>query len=281
MEIRNIKNKANQIFTRNYRLLIPAFYLINCTNLIVQISSSGAVAFISEILLVTLSHGFIHMSLSLVHEDVKEFSLKDIFIGIVHFPRYFPSYIVRKVIILSAMLLCMFPAFGMIYNLAGADFYNVMDDFIYILFSNALRMDLILAFLENYFTLGIAFFVLLGLVVYLYLTVLFILVPCIVEDYDYAWNEALIKSVKMMRGHIADFIHLWIQYIPNYIVYLFGSLLALSLCSFLPFSGYSIYLVISMLILISSYQIRFYQAIALFYIEIRDETKNPHELFRI
>lgn len=283
MNVLGIRKKANDTFFKYYRLLVPAFYLVNCVNLIAQISSSGIVTFVFEILLVTLAHGYIHMSLMICHEDVKEFKLSDMFIGVKYFGRYFPAYIVRKVIVVLAMLICMIPAFGILRHLAGSDFYKVMDQFIYLLFSNTLRMDFIQYFLTQYFSWGIIFFVVLGIVVYLYLSALFIFVPCIVEDYDYAWNEALVKSIQMMHGHVLDYIRLLCTFIPNYISYVLISTLVMAVCAFLPFMGTSVYLVLSMFLMITSFQVRFYQVVALFYLEVRElqRVNNPHELFKI
>lgn len=283
MDVLAIKKKANEMFYGYYRLLVPAFYMINCVTLIVQLSSSGFLALTIEFLLVTLAHGFIHMALMLDHGEVEEFSFGDIFIGIKQFAKYFPSYMVRKVILVLAMLLVMTPAFGIIYHMSGSEFYNVFDNLIYLLFSNSFRLDIISVFLTDYFSWMAILFVVLGILVYLYLSAIFILVPCIVEDYDYAWNEALVKSAKMMSGHIKDFFRLVLSFTPNYVAYLASSLVVMSVCGLLPIAGTSTYLVISMLLMITSYQIRFYQAISIFYLELRDQTREPnsHELFKI
>ena len=281
MHIGNIRKRVNQIFSDHYRLLLPAFYLINCVTLLAQLSSSGAIAFIIEMALVTLSHGFIHISLMMVHEDVDHLRLKDIFIGVFQFPKYFPAYIIRKVILVGTLMLCMVPVIYSIYHMAGSQFYEVLDALIYLLFSNALRIDAILDFIQHYTNITTIIFLVIGVLVNLYLSVLFILVPCIVEDYDYAWNEALSKSVRMMNGHIKEFIQLWVTFIPSYFVYLWISVFMLSFCQFIPVIGYSLYLVASMLAKIGCYQVRFYQAVALFYVELRDQTQDSRELFRI
>ena len=283
MDVLAIRKKANDMFYGYYRLLVPAFYMINCVTLLAQLSSSGFLSLTIEFLLVTLSHGFIHMALMLDHGEVKEFSFGDIFIGIKQFAKYFPSYIVRKVILVGAMLLIMVPAFSILYHMAGEQFYRVFDHLIYLLFSNSFRIDMISFFLTDYFSWWVLLFIGLGVIVYFYLSAVFILVPCIVEDYDYAWNEALIKSAKMMSGHIKDFIRLVLSFTPNYLAYFASSLLVMSVCGFLPIAGTSTYLVISMLLMITSYQIRFYQAISIFYLELRDQTREPnsHELFKI
>ena len=64
-----------------------------------------------ELLLVTLVHGFIYMSLILIHEKRKDFSINEIFIGIFHFAKYFPSYIVRKLLILIPTFVLLVPMF--------------------------------------------------------------------------------------------------------------------------------------------------------------------------
>ena len=85
MDVLAIRKKANEMFYGYYRLLVPAFYMINCVTLLAQLSSSGFLSLAIEFLLVTLSHGFIHMALMLDHGEVTEFTFSDIFIGIKQF----------------------------------------------------------------------------------------------------------------------------------------------------------------------------------------------------
>lgn len=281
MDLEVIRKKTEQLYQKNYQLLIPSFYLINCVNLLVQILSSGTVAMIVGLLTAPLVQGFIHMSLMLIHQEVDDFGLKDIFIGIFQFAKYFPSYVVRNIIIVLTSLFSTLPAFVLIYMQNTDQMYHTFDSFLYLIFTSGLNFERINDVLQACNSPLTFIFFLVGLFVYAHLTIIFIFVPCIVEDYDYAWNEALVQSVKMMKGHVKEFIYFWISLLPNYLVYLLFSLLAMLVCQWIPVFGSSIYLVISLLGLISIYQIRFYQGVALFYIEVRDEIKNPHELFRI
>ena len=283
MNVSAIRKKANDMFYKYYRILVPSFYMINCVTLFAQLTSSGVFSLSIHFLLVTLTHGFVHMALMLNHDDVKEFKLNDIFIGLRHFNKYFPSYMVRKIILVGALLLVMTPAFSELYHMAGDEFYKAVDYLMYLLFSNSFRIDIIITFFKDYFSWSVILFIVLGLLVYFYLSIIFILVPYIVEDYDYAWNEALMKSAKMMSGHINDFIHLFLSFTPNYLAYFAISTLVMLLCGFLPIVGLSTYLVISMFLRITSYQIRFYQAVSIFYLELRNQTResNSYELFKI
>lgn len=279
MDIYKIIKKVKKIFIEKHKILIPAFYIINCVTLLTQISSSGIVAIAIQLMLVTLPHGFIHMILMLIHEDVDTFDLKDNFIGISKFSQFFPAYFVREVIIVCSCGLFLIPIIWIVYNNSSQNLYAIVDVAIYIIFSNALRLDFI-SYFTNFFNIGTVFFLSLAILVYVFLSLKFLLVPCIVEDYDYAWNEALVKSVQMMKGRSIEFIKIWISLLPSYLMYLLLSLFALSICNIVPVVGFSLYLIISMLIYISTYQVKFYTAIALFYIELRNEN-NPHELFRI
>lgn len=283
MDVKKIKQQALEISKKNYRILIPSFYLINCVSLIVQSSSSGVITLAAELLLVTLAHGFIYMSLILVHEQRKDFSFKEIFIGLFQFAKYFPSYITRKVIILIPTLIMFVPSLLKVSELNNISFYTVADQFIYLLLSKTLRFD----FFEYIKNINISFtmvlFIVLGIFVGLYLSIMFVLVPCIVEDYDYAWNEALIKSARMMHGHIYDFTKLMILLLPQYFYYMLSSVFLINICMIIPYIGLALYLVLSLLSIIVFWQIPFYQAIAFFYLNIRSEemSRHPLELFKI
>ena len=283
MNVNSIRRRAIELSRHNFRLLVPSFYLINCVTLIAQYSSSGLIMIAIELLLVTLVHGFIYMSLILIHEKRNDFSINEIFIGIFHFAKYFPSYIVRKLLILIPTFVLLVPMFLEVTRLNNIPLYTVIDQFVYLFLSKTVRYDFFAIIGIQNISFVMVTFLVLALIVGVYLSGLFLLVPYIVEDYDYAWNEALIKSTRMMKGHVKDFIKLLVLLIPYYLIHLVVTFILSQFCFVIPYIGLSLYLILSMLSIIIFWQIPFYQSIAIFYLEVRNEEiiKHPHELFKI
>lgn len=283
MNVKQIKQRALLMSRQHYKSLLPSFYLINCGWMVIQYLSSGLLVLISELVLVTIVHGFIYMALLLVNQQQSEFKMKEIFIGITQFPKYFPSYIVRKVAILVPSLIFFLPALSMLTQVHHIAFYDLLDQFVYLFFSRLITYDLESIILISKMSLPIIILLIFGIIIASYISILLVLVPCIVEDYDYAWNEALVKSVRMMNNHVGDFIRLIISLSPRYIMHVISSFVLVILCSKINEIGMSLYLLLSMLSLIFFWQIPYYISVAIFYLEIRNEeiTRYPHELFKI
>lgn len=281
MDIKKTRKQAHEMFTQHWRQLIPAFYIIYCAQTIIQLLSSGTLSLIFEFLLVTISHGFIYVVLKLIHQgDLQNLTLKDIFIGLFKFFDYFPSYFTRTLFVIVPTFLCFLPAFLISLPVGTNKFFEVVDQFIYLVLSNGVKIDYVLNVIQS-LDVSTLIFIVLGIIVAIYLNLLFVFVPCIVEDRDYAWNEALKMSAMMMKGNMKELMRLYITFIPNIFLTVMISILFAYTVVWIPLINYSMYLIFNILATIVLYQIEFNISIALFYKEIRDEIDNPYEIFKI
>ena len=94
------------------------------------------------------------------------------------------------------------------------------------------------------------------------------MVPYLIERYDVSWNEAMMKSWKMMKGHKRDLLFLQLIYIPRYLIYLiminFASLLVPATTVF----GLAVQLALAIYLPITLWVPHLQVATALFYEEL-------------
>ena len=106
------------------------------------------------------------------------------------------------------------------------------------------------------------------------------LMPYLVEKQEISWNEAMVKSWRMMDGHKKELFTLRLSYIPQMLLIFVTAQLVSSLFSFNLFLSTFIGIMLSIYLPIMLYQPHLEIATALFYKELIEQEDNP-DLFAL
>ena len=281
MDIRQIRIDARTLYRKNRKIMIYSFYILGILTMCFQILNSGWLILLTQILLVTLPHGYVYISLRVIQDQkITSLRIRDILIGIYDIFKYLPSYLTRMLAIYLSSFACLLPA--LLISTPGSKIttYDLMSQVVQYIVQRGVTFNFVVS--QLFILKPISFIFLFGsIVLYILLNILFIFVPYIVEDYDYSWLEALVKSIELIKGHQSELVHLILSFVPNFVYYYLLLLLMQIPMYYLGTVGYIIYLIISIIIQIRLFLAEYHLSIASFYLKIRDEKKEENELFKI
>ena len=117
MSIRGIKNKADGIYMKYRKQIIPEFFYVGYVGLLAQYLRSGLFSFFVSLFLCPIAHGYVKCAMKLVDDEHPLIDYHQSMIGIIEFPRVAPAYLMRKAIILFITLLCALPILLSVHSL--------------------------------------------------------------------------------------------------------------------------------------------------------------------
>ncbi len=220
MDIKEINTKSNEIYDRYKSQIIPEYFYVGYLGLLAQYLQSGLFSFFVSLFLCPISHGYVKCAMKLVDEDDAIINYKESLIGILKYPHVAPAYLLRKGIILLIILIVGIPTLFSIrltvpelslewFSILGDAFiqteYMIPDivDFISLFSSPMVLIDAIIC-----------------VIVYLYLSALFMPVPYVMELEEFSCVECISYSLRLMKGHMIDYFNMYISYFLRYISYL-------------------------------------------------------------
>lgn len=268
LNIFQISKKANQIVRHHFSRIFNIYLIIEIILLFIRSLPNGVLVLLLGVVSVTLTHAYIVTSLKLIDHQEKEIHLKDAFVGIRSFARLFPAYIMRKVSLNVISFLLVVPTILFLASQSGisvGDFLSWvrlivvdgLENLTYML-NNSLLTDswqtmismMVSSIISAIFSYGLA------------------MIPYLIERYDVSWNEAMMKSWKMMKGHKRDLLFMQLIYIPRYLVYLFIINLVSILIPLSSIFGLALQLVLAIYLPITLWVPHLQVATALFYDEL-------------
>lgn len=219
MDVKRIRKEAIQLYKKKKNVIIPEFFYIGYVSLLAQYLQSGLFSFFVSLFLCPIAHGYVVCATKLVEYPSETITYKDSLIGLFDFIRVAPSYLARKFIILISSILVVTPIF-------------IFGDLQIPEFSFELLTSLGNAFIQtelfipNYESLSVfnnqistLVFIVFGVIVYLYLTSIYIFVPYVIEEDEYSFLEALQLSASIMNGNLRDYIKLYLCFFPSHFIY--------------------------------------------------------------
>lgn len=219
MDIKGIKIKANQIYLKYRKQIIPEFFYVGYVSLLAQYLRSGLFSFFVSLFLCPIGHGYVKCAMKLVDEEDVIIDYHESMVGIIHFARVAPAYLMRKAVILVVTLVTALPALismrGLLPELPLEWFSSLGNAFIQTEFFMP-NFQEILQYLGSW---GIAVNALFSTFVYLILTALFMPVPYVMEIEEFSWSECISYSVKLMKGHMFSFFRLYVYYCLRHVFY--------------------------------------------------------------
>ena len=108
-------------------------------------------------------------------------------------------------------------------------------------------------------------------IVYLLLTALLTPMPYIMEQEEFSWIESLSYSIRLMKGKIIQFIHLYIDYFIRHISYIFVAGMIIFIIGRISEILMLFCMIFSLIFYIDVFKGRFELAKYLFYKEIRGD----------
>lgn len=91
MSIRGIKNKADGIYMKYRKQIIPEFFYVGYVGLLAQYLRSGLFSFFVSLFLCPIAHGYVKCAMKLVDDEHPLIDYHQSMIGIIEFPRVAPA----------------------------------------------------------------------------------------------------------------------------------------------------------------------------------------------
>ena len=214
-----IKNKADILYQKNKEQMIPHFFFVGYISLLAQYLQSGFFSFFVSIFLCSIAHGYVKCAMKLVNGDDPKLTINDSMVGILEFTRVFPVYFVRKVLIIGIVGLSILPtilSFTYISPLFTWDWISMAGNSLIRAELFIPDKNIVLPLMQN---MPLLTNLILSSILYLLLNAFFSFMPYIMEEEEFSWNEALVRSFKMMKGRLWRMLQLYTVYAPRYIIY--------------------------------------------------------------
>ena len=222
MDIKKIKKESNQIYLKYRKKIIPEFFFVGYVSLLAQYLQSGLFSFFVSLFLCTVGHGYVKCAMKLVDEDNILLNYHDSMIGIMEFARVAPAYLMRKAVILFLTIICGIPMTFYFKN--NLTFLSL--DWISSLGNAFIQTELLIPDFEIILMVITHVPILINLffciMIYMLLTALLTPVPYIMEQEEFSWNESLLCSIRLMKGKVLQFVHLYIYYLKIIVVISFS-----------------------------------------------------------
>lgn len=219
MDVKTIKGEATQIYNKKKENIIPEFFYIGYVSLLAQYLQSGLFSFFVSLFLCPIAHGYVRSAIKLVEYPDDDICYKDSLVGVLEFIRVAPSYLARKFVILISSLIVASP----MVLLGNVEIPEFSFEWLASLGNAFIQTEL---FIPNYESLSIfnnqlsnLVFIALAVIVYLYLTSIYIFVPYIIEEDEYSFLEALQLSSSIMSGNLLSYIKLYLCFFPAHFMY--------------------------------------------------------------
>lgn len=223
MNLIAIKMKADQLYKNNKKDIIPHFFFVGYISILAQYLQSGLFSFFVAIFLCSMAHGYVKCSMKIVNDEKGKLTLEDSMVGLLDFTRVFPVYFVRKLLIVVVCGLTLLP------TILSFTYFQHLFTFEWIIEAgNALiqtelfipNQEILFPFLQK-----APLFINLVLtgILYILLNSFLTFLPYIMEEDEYSWHEALVRSYYMMKGKLLIVCKLYLLYAARYIFYWFVS----------------------------------------------------------
>lgn len=273
MDIVNIRRKANLIAYKNASKIIPIYVFVELVLLMLLAVSNQVLSIIAGLFLSTITHTYVVSSLKFVEE--KEVKINDVFVGILDYARLFPSYFMRKLLVNLVSVIVLIPVVIIIYKNSGFDIADLLT-WLQILILSGLDNISTLSNISVYLTSPIIIgLVMLASLISSLVTFGLALMPYLVEKQDISWNEAILKSWKMMKGHKRELFYLRLSFLPQMLLISITVQFMSNITAFSTFLSTFISLTLSMYLPIMLFQPHLEIANALFYTELIKQEKQP------
>ena len=271
MDIKKIKKESNQIYLKYRKQIIPEFFFVGYVSLLAQYLQSGLFPFFVSLFLCTVGHGYVKCAMKLVDEDNVLLNYHDSMIGIMEFPRVAPAYLMRKAVILFLTIICGIPMTFYFKN--NLTFLSL--DWISSLGNAFIQTELLIPDFEIILMVITHVPILINLffciMIYMLLTALLTPVPYIMEQEEFSWNESLLCSIRLMKGKVLQFVHLYIYYLIRHIFYFIVAGLIILFVGKINEILMLFCMIVSLILYIDVFKGRFELAKYLFYKEIRGD----------
>ena len=272
MDVKDIKKEATQLYNQRKNTMIPEFFYIGYVSLLAQYLQSGLFSFFVSLFLCPIAHGYVVCAMKAVDLPNEDITYKDSLVGVLQFIRVAPSYLVRKFVILLSSLLVASP----IVIFGGIDIPEFSLEWVASLGNAFIQTEL---FIPNYENLSIfnnhqittLVFIILAVMMYLYLTSIYMFVPYVIEEDEYSFLEALQLSSMIMRGNLINYIKLYLCFFPYHFLYWIVTGLAVLFIGPISEITSLICFVASLFIYIELFKGKFEIAKYIFYKSIRQE----------
>lgn len=269
MSVRGIKKEANHIYTKYRKQIIPEFFYVGYVGLLAQYLRSGLFSFFVSLFLSPIAHGYVKCSMQLVDDKNPHIDYHQSMIGILEFARVAPAYLMRKGIILFITVMMALPI--LLSVLASVPEFSM--EWISSLGNTLIQTEYFVPhFQELEIIVHSGFLItncLICVLVYLFLTALFMPVPYVMELEEFSWLECLSYSVQLMKGNMIQFFRLYIVYFVRHAVYWIVTGSVLMLVGSINEILMLFCMVTSLFFYIDVFKARFEIAKYLFYKEIR------------
>lgn len=279
MDLLAIRHKANQLAIKHAVKIIPIYVFVELILLLVMMVSNEIVSILLSLFSVTITHAYVVLCLKAIDEE--DFNTKEVaLVGFKGYSRLFPSYFMRKLMINLVSILLVLPTILLIQAKTGFLLGDLMNWLQIIVVSGIEDLSALPSMVE-YLTSPLVFisFIIASLVASI-ISYGLALIPYLVEKQDIAWNEAIMKSWKMMKGHKKELFTLRLSYFPQMLlIYIMISFLT-GLLSFSLYISTFVGLVLSIYLPIIFYQPHLEMANALFYKELMNQEEHP-DLFAL
>lgn len=271
MDIKKIKKESNQIYLKYRKQIIPEFFFVGYVSLLAQYLQSGLFSFFVSLFLCTVGHGYVKCAMKLVDEDNVLLNYHDFMIGIMEFARVAPAYLMRKAVILFLTIICGIPMTFYFKN--NLTFLSL--DWISSLGNAFIQTELLIPDFEIILMVITHVPILINLffciMIYMLLTALLTPVPYIMEQEEFSWNESLLCSIRLMKGKVLQFVHLYIYYLIRHIFYFIVAGLIILFVGKINEILMLFCMIVSLILYIDVFKGRFELAKYLFYKEIRGD----------
>lgn len=218
-----IKIKANQLYIKNREQMIPHFFFVGYISILAQYLNSGLFSFFVALFMCSMTHGYVKCAMKCVNDDKSELTINESLVGLFEFARVFPVYFVRKLIIVGITVLSMLPTLLSFTYIKPIFTWEWIAEAGNTLIQTELfipNQEILLPLLQN---MPLVVNLILTGILYLLVNSFLSFLPYIMEEDDYSWYEAVIKSYKLMKGRLLRVFHLNILYASRYIFYWFFS----------------------------------------------------------
>lgn len=269
-----IKKLADQLYRKNKDEMIPHFFFVGYISILAQYLQSGLFSFFVAIFLCSIAHGYVKCSMRVVNENKPDLIVDDSMVGILEFTRVFPVYFVRKVLIVLVIGLSILPtllSFTYITPIFTLEWIAEAGNSLIQTELFIPNQEIILPLMQN---LPLLVNLALSGILYLLLNSFLTFLPYLIEEEEYSWYEAIMKSYSMMKGRLLRVLFIYISYAPRYIFYWFFSGLIVTILGSINELLMLICLVISLFLYIGVVKGRIEIAKYLLYKEFLKEDEN-------
>ena len=277
MDVRHIKEQANQIYIHNRKQIIPEFFYVGYIGLLAQYLHSGLFSFFVSLFLSPIAHGYVVSSIELVEKENPHLDYHKSMVGIIDFARVAPAYLARKAVILLATFIAGLPLVLSIYDvlpkLSLEWISSLGNAFIQTEFFIPDITSLILVLGNSLILLNLC----LCLFVYLALTAILSPVPYVMELEDFSWSESFRYSFQLIKHQLWNYFKLYFAFFVRHGIYWFVTGIVIMIVAPIHEILMLLCLVTSLFFYIEVFKGRYEIAKYLFYKEIRGDFDEKYQ----